>query len=204
MKLNKISATVIAVSLISPTVLAAQSPSSSGMTDDGRSDVCVAETRNGAGWDNRALRPFIEGAWQMQAMGTRWTTGTKVDTVTISYDVGGRSFFISGGPKLKPLAAMPADHPLRHTDLLNMIIDGSEVLDDEGNLAINPNTGKPFGGFSLSNLAVMNGCADTTQIPMFFWGDASQWGFLAFTSSQFGFGQVGNSAGGSRNLSLER
>lgn len=203
MKRHHVLAVITASSILFSTDLAAQSESGAA-ANDGLSDVCELSARRGPRWDNRALRPLIEGTWKMQAMGSGYTTGTNIETLTIKYDVGGRSFYIDGGPRLHPLAAMPGDHPLRRTDILSMEIDGSQVRNADQSPAINPYTDQPIGGLSLNNMALMDGCADARQIPMLFWGNASSWGFVAFTSSQFGVGQMGNSARGSRNLSLTR
>lgn len=160
---------------------------------DGLSDVCEAETRNGNGWDNAALRPMIEGPWTMSATGTNYTQGTNVDSVNVRYDVASRGFVMEN-LKLKPLASLPSDSPLRKVNILDTLID----------VTVNENGG----GISVADVALLQGCADTTQLPIYWWsqtgGGGSAWGMMLFMSSEMAVGHMMNSAGGSRTTVLVR
>lgn len=164
-----------------------------GLAQDGLSDVCEAETRNGNGWDNAALRPMIEGSWEMAATGTGYTQGTNVETVQIRYDVASRAF-VAAGLRLKPLASLPADSPLRRVNIMDTVVDVTKNEDGPGN--------------TVADVALLQGCADTTQLPIYWWsrtgGGGQAWGMILFMSSEMAVGYMSNSAGGSRTTVMVR
>ena len=163
------------------------------MAQDGLSDVCEAETRNGNGWDNAALRPMIEGSWEMSATGTGRTQGTWVETVQIRYDLASRAF-VAAGLRLKPLASLPADSPLRRVNIMDTVIDVTKNKDGPGN--------------TVADVALLQGCTDTTQLPIYWWsrgsGDRKSWGMIMFMSSEIAVGYMSNSAFGSRTTVMVR
>jgi len=135
---------------------------------------------------------FLEGAWQMSAAGTGFTTGTNLMTVMLRADPGSGRLMMEGQGMSVPL------HPVG----LARDVGAGAPAQPEFDIAVESLTPD---GLSRDDITVLTGC----ERPLRYWwsmgsGARSSWGALMFVGDGMASGYMANSAGGSRNVMMTR
>ena len=144
--------------------------------------ICQDGLNGSASQTSEDLGRFLEGNWAMSAVGTGFTTGTNIMTVSLRYDEGQQALMMEG--QGVSVALNPA-------------------IDDAGfDMSVEALTPA---GLSNDELEVLTGCGKPTR---YWWefgsGNQRSWGALMFFENDAAVGFMANSAGGSRSVGLTR
>ncbi|MCA1335152.1 hypothetical protein [Pseudooceanicola marinus] len=130
------------------------------------------------------LAQLLAGSWSMSATGTGLTLGTNVMGVTLRADAGGQLYMEGGGG---PSVA------------LHLVTGAGEAPVDVSTEAMTPS------GLTERDVQVLTACTTPTR---YFWqfgsGTRRSWGALLFYGKDAATGYMANSAGGTRNVLLQR